>query len=54
MVAKNISKQELLRIRVYKFYEENKELGKKYTVGQFHRELFIVFGNVLNVQWQTR
>jgi len=28
MVAKNTSKQEALRIRVYKVFEENKELGK--------------------------
>jgi len=31
MVSKNTSKQEALRNRVDKFFEENKELGKIYT-----------------------
>jgi len=31
MVAKNTSKQDALRNWVYKFFEENKELGKIYT-----------------------
>jgi len=35
MVAKNVSKQEALRNRVYKFFEENKNLGKSYTVKHF-------------------
>ena len=38
MVAKNSSKQEALRIRVYKFFEANKELGKIYTVNHFTAE----------------
>jgi hypothetical protein len=38
MVAKNVSKQEALRNRVYKFFEENKNLGKSYTVKHFTAE----------------
>lgn len=38
MAAKNISKQEALRIRVYKFFEENKRNGKKLTVKNFVAE----------------
>ena len=38
MVAKNSSKQEALRIRVYKFFEAKKELGKIYTVNHFTAE----------------
>ncbi len=35
MVAKNVSKQETLRNRVYKFFEENKNLGKSFTLKHF-------------------
>ena len=38
MVAKNSSKQEALRIRVYQFFEKNKELGKIYTQNYFTAE----------------
>ena len=38
MVAKNLSKQEALRNRVYKFFEENKNLGKSFTVKHFTAE----------------
>ena len=38
MVAKNSSKQEALRNRVYKFFEENKNLGKSFTVKHFTAE----------------
>ena len=38
MVRKNSSKQEALRLRVYKFFEQNKKLGKIYTVNHFTAE----------------
>jgi hypothetical protein len=38
MVAKNVSKQEALRNRVYKLFEENKNLGKSYTLKHFTSE----------------
>ena len=38
MVAKNVLKQEALRNRVYKFFEENKNLGKSYTLKHFTAE----------------
>ncbi len=38
ILAKNISKQEALRIRVYKFFEDNKKFGKMYTVNHFLAE----------------
>ncbi len=38
MVAKSLTKQETLRIRVYEFFEKNIELGKTYTVDHFAAE----------------
>ena len=38
MVAKNVSKQEALRNRVYKCFEKNKNLGKSYTLKHFTAE----------------
>ena len=35
MVAKNVSKQEVLRIRVYKSFEKYTKFGKIYTVNHF-------------------
>ena len=40
MVSKNASKQVHLRNRVYKFFEKNKNYGKKYTVNHFTAENF--------------
>jgi len=38
MVAKNLSKQGALRNRVYKFFEENKNPGKSFTLKHFNSE----------------
>ena len=38
MGSKNISKQEDIRNRIYKFYERNKNLGKIFTVNHFKAE----------------
>jgi hypothetical protein len=38
MVAKNVSKQEALINRVYKFFEENKNLGKSFFLKHFNSE----------------
>ena len=38
MLATNLSKQEAFRIRVYKFFEDNKKFGKMYTVNHFLAE----------------
>jgi len=38
MVAKNLSKQGALRNRVYKFFEENKNLVKSFTLKHFTSE----------------
>jgi len=38
MVAKNLSKQGALRDRVYKFFEENKNPGKLFTLKHFTSE----------------
>jgi hypothetical protein len=38
MFAKNVSKQEALRNRVYKFFEKNKNHGKSYTLKHFTAE----------------
>jgi hypothetical protein len=38
MVAKNLSKQGELRNRVYKFFEENKNPGKSFTLKHFTSE----------------
>ena len=38
MVAKNLSKQGALRNRVYKFFEENKNPGKSFTLKHFTSE----------------
>ena len=38
MVAKNEAKKEALRIRVYNFFEKNKDFGKPYTVEHFTAE----------------
>ena len=38
MGSKNISKQEDLRNRIYKFFEKNKNLGKIFRVNYFKEE----------------
>ena len=38
MVVKSATKEETLRNRVYRFFNENKSLGKMYTVRHFMAE----------------